>query len=139
MHAMRQCSRSLLQRASAPLTRATCLSGRNPPAACAVVTAAGGAGDRVATGNAAGAQPPHSARSYASPLHGMVYNERLHEWLLNDPLDKDAVQYVRHTLHSNIVERVINICMQRSQLLRNHKAVNCGTSVALIFLRANLF
>ena len=98
MQALRHCSRSLLQSTSASTT-ATALIGRSMPAACAVAAAAGGADGRMATGDApAGAQPPHSARGYASPLHGMVYNERPHEWLLNDPLDKDAVQYVRQFL-----------------------------------------
>jgi hypothetical protein len=46
--------------------------------------------------SAGGAMPPHYTHCYASPLHGMAYNERPHEWLLNDPDDKDAVQYVRH-------------------------------------------
>ena len=95
MQALRHCGRSLLQSTSASTTVAIAVISRSMPAACSVVAAAGGADDRMATGNAAGAQPPHSARSYASPLHGMVYNERPHEWLLNDPLDKNVVQYVR--------------------------------------------
>ena len=91
---MRHCSRSLLQGASAPVTATTCLTGRSLPAACTAAAAAGIA-DAMATRSAADVTPSHSIRGYASPLHGMVYNERPHDWLLNDPLDKDAVQYVR--------------------------------------------
>lgn len=67
----------------------------------------------MATRTAADVTPSHSIRGYASPLHGIVYNERPHEWLLNDPLDKDAVQYVRHTLLLDTIKHVVKFFKQR--------------------------
>ena len=120
MQAMRHCSRSLLQR-----TAAICLNGRSLPATCTVAAAAGMA-DAMATRGAADVTPPHSIRGYASPLHSMVYNERPHEWLLIDPLDKDAVQYVRSPLFAVGRYSCIGICTTRCHVLRRcecHKAV----------------
>jgi hypothetical protein len=67
--------------------------GRNVPPAYAATTAPDAV--TVGTPTAVGAKPPCCARGYASPLRGMTYNERPHEWLLSDPDDKDAVEHVR--------------------------------------------
>jgi hypothetical protein len=108
------------------VTVATCLTGRSLPAPCAV--AAAGDANRAAAASAADALPIHSARGYASPLHGMVYNERPHEWLLDDPLDKDAVQYVRSSAVDSNSECSIcrDICMKRRHLMQqcSDKAVH---------------
>ena len=96
---------------------ATHLLGRGLPTAC--TAAADGLSVTAAGPSGANGQPSCCARGYASPLHGMAYNERPHEWLLNDPDDKDAVEHVRCILLLEVVARssVVIICASICMLL----------------------